>query len=61
MKARENKIVEWYESELRKDAIQLSKEKKKMIEELKSIKKEEIIKQPEKLTLWKRIKKVLGI
>lgn len=61
MKARENKIVEWYKSELRKDAIQLSKEKKKMIEELKSIKKEEIIKQPEKLTLWKRIKKVLGI
>ena len=61
MKTKEDKILNWYESELKKDAIQLSKEKKKMIEELKSIKKEEIIKQPEKLTLWKRIKKVLGI
>ena len=47
--------------ELKKDAIQLSKEKNKMIEELKLIQKKDIIKEPEKLTLWKRIKKVLGI
>lgn len=61
MKTKEDKILKWYESELKKDAIQLSKEKNKMIEELKLIQKKDIIKEPEKLTLWKRIKKVLGI
>lgn len=61
MKTKEDKILNWYESELKKDAIQLSKEKNKMIEELKLIQKKDIIKEPEKLTLWKRIKKVLGI
>jgi hypothetical protein len=61
MKTKEDKILNWYESELRKDAIQLSKEKNKMIEELKLIQKKDIIKEPEKFTIWKRIKRVLGI
>lgn len=61
MKTKEDKILNWYESELKKDAIQLSKEKNKMIEELKLIQKKDIIKEPEKFTIWKRIKRVLGI
>jgi hypothetical protein len=58
---RTEKILNWYESEVKKDEQELNKEKMMFISELKKIKKEDIIKQPEKLTLWMRIKRVLGI
>tara|TARA_R110000868_G_scaffold31752_2_gene116247 strand:- start:467 stop:610 length:144 start_codon:yes stop_codon:yes gene_type:complete len=44
---------------MEKDKMQLDKEKQEIIESLKHLKKEEIIKPKEELTLWKRIKKVL--
>jgi F0F1-type ATP synthase membrane subunit b/b' len=46
-------------SEIEKDKLQLENEKKRLIESLKEFNKEDIIKPVEKLTLWKRIKKVL--
>jgi hypothetical protein len=48
-------------SEIEKDMIDLENEKRKFIEQIKKVKKEEIIKPKEekKLTLWNRIKKVL--
>jgi hypothetical protein len=56
--------LEWLKNEIEKDAIELENEKKKFIDQIKKIKKEEIT-QPKKeikLTLWKKIKKViLGI
>jgi uncharacterized protein YaaN involved in tellurite resistance len=52
--------LEWLESEIRKDNVILEKEKSKLIENIKKLKKEDILpKPPEKLTLWQRIKKVL--
>jgi hypothetical protein len=49
-------------SELEKDTIELEKEKLKFIDQIKNLKKEDIVKdkkEPEKLSLWKRIKTVL--
>lgn len=54
------KQTEWLQNELRKDEIVLNQEKSKLIENIKKLKKEDILpKPPEKLTLWQRIKKVL--
>lgn len=53
------KEIDWLKNEVEKDRIELEKEKKRFIESIKGIKKEEIIKPEEELTLWKRIKKVL--
>jgi hypothetical protein len=48
-------------NEIEKDTIDLENEKKKFIEQIKKIKKEEIVqtKKQTKITLWNRIKKVL--
>jgi hypothetical protein len=46
-------------SELEKDKKSLEIEKLRMIESLKNLKKDEIVIKKEKLTLWKRVKKVL--
>jgi hypothetical protein len=51
--------VGWLKSEIEKDKASLDLEKKRMIESLKEFKKEDLIKPEEKLTLWKRIKKVM--
>jgi hypothetical protein len=43
-----------------KDKVSLDLQKKQIIEGLKNLNKEDILpKPPEKLSLWKRIKKVL--
>ena len=52
--------IEWLQSEITKDKIILDQEKSKLINNIKKLKKEDILpKPPEKLTLWQRIKKVL--
>ena len=53
--------LEWLQKEIRKDQITLEKSKMDLINEIKKNKKEEIIPKKEivKLSLWKRIKKVL--
>ena len=56
---REEQMVDWLNSEIEKDKIELDKEKKELINSLKSIKKEEVLPKQEKLSLWKKIKKVL--
>ena len=56
------KHLEWLKSETEKDIIDLEKEKLDYINQIRKIKKDEIVKpknKVEKLTLWKRIKKVL--
>ena len=54
------KQTEWLQNELRKDEIVLNQEKSKLIENIKKLKKEDILpKPPQRLTLWQRIKKVL--
>ena len=56
---REEQAVDWLKSEIEKDKASLEIEKKRIIESLREFKKEDIIKPEEKLTLWKRIKKVM--
>lgn len=56
---REELAIDWLKSEYEKDKTSLEIEKKRMIESLKQFKKEDLIKPEEKLTLWKRIKKVM--
>jgi hypothetical protein len=52
--------LEWLQNELTKDKIVLDQEKSKLIENIKKLKREDILpKPPKKLTLWQRIKKVL--
>ena len=56
---REEQTIDWLKSELEKDKKSLEIEKLRMIESLKNFKKDEIVIKKEKLTLWKRLKKVL--
>jgi hypothetical protein len=56
---REEQTIDLLKSELEKDKKSLEIEKLRMIESLKNFKKDEIVIKKEKLTLWKRVKKVL--
>lgn len=56
---REEQAIDWLKSELEKDKKELEIEKLRIIESLKDFKKDEIVIKKEKLTLWKRVKKVL--
>ena len=53
--------LDWLKNEVIKDEISLKSEKERLIERIKSLKKDDIVKEPikEKLTLWQRILKVL--
>ena len=53
------KELDWLKNEIEKDKIELEKEKKEFINSIRNVKKEEIIQKEDKLTIWKRIKKVL--
>lgn len=56
------KLLKWLDRETKKDVLEIEKEKKDFLKEIKKIKKEDILPKPivkEKLTIWKRIKKVL--
>ena len=55
------KLLQSYQEEVKKNKDDLDKEKIKLINKIKQIKKEELFKKTEvKLTLWQKIKKVLG-
>jgi hypothetical protein len=49
-------ILNWLESEKLKDNREIENTKKKYIDELRKIKKEELFTIPKKLTLWQKIK-----
>ena len=59
LSTREEQAIDWLKNEIQKDKTDLDKEKQKFIESLKNFRKEDITKPKEKLTLWKKIKKVL--
>jgi hypothetical protein len=56
---KEEQAIGWLKNEIEKDKIELESQKRQLIESIKGIDKEEIIKPVEKLTLWQKIKKVL--
>jgi hypothetical protein len=59
LSTREEQAIDWLKNEIEKDKTDLNKEKERFINSLKDFKREDIVKPKEKLTLWKRIKKVL--
>lgn len=53
-------IQDWFKNEIKKDEKFLDIEKKKFLNEIKNLKKEDIFQvQQKQLTLWEKIKKVL--
>ena len=53
--------LQWYQNEINKDQKELEFDKKKLIDSLKGLDKKDIISiKVKKLTLWQKIKKVLG-
>ena len=56
-------LIDWFEKERNKDQLELNVEKNNFINEIKKLKKTDLIKKEEpkevKLTLWQRLKKVL--
>ena len=54
------KLVKYLESSLNNDKKEIETHKKKVIEELQGLKKDDVIPKPKKLTLWQRIKKTLN-
>jgi len=59
LSTREEQAIDWLKNEIEKDRSELNKDKQRIIESLKDFRKEDIAKPKEKLTLWKKIKKVL--
>jgi len=53
---RNQSILNWLESEKLKDNREIENTKRKYIEEIRNIKKEELFTIPKKLTLWQKIK-----
>lgn len=54
------KEIDWLKNEIEKDKIELDREKKEFIQSMKNFTKEDIIpKKQEKISIWKRIRKVL--
>jgi hypothetical protein len=56
---RNQQLLNWLDNEKIKDKIQLEKSKEKIISEITSLKKEEMFKQPKKLSLWTKIRMVI--
>lgn len=56
---KEEQAIDWLKSEIEKDKVELETQKKRLIESIKGINKEDIVKPVETLTLWQKIKKVL--
>jgi len=56
---REEQAIDWLNNEIEKDKKELDKEKKQLIDSLKSFKKEDLLAQEKKPNLWQKIKKVL--
>jgi hypothetical protein len=61
-KTSQEKLLKRLEKERFDDMVSLEKEKEILINQLKGLKKEDILpKKPEKINLWTRIKKTLGL
>lgn len=54
--------LKWLEMQMRNDEVELQREKERLIQTVKKLKKEDILPKKEeskRLTLWQKIKKVL--
>jgi hypothetical protein len=56
---RNQNLLNWLRSEKLKDHRELEKNKKKIIEEIQGLRKEQMFPEPKKLSLWTKIKILL--
>lgn len=56
---RSQQLMNWFNSEKLKDQRELDNNKKKLISDIKKLKKEELFPKPVKLSLWQKIKILL--
>lgn len=57
----EQKILDWYQKEIERDKIEIDNDKKKFIDTIKKVEKENIFeKKIKKINIWQRLMKVLG-
>ena len=57
----EKDILAWYETQTKKDELNILKVKEEFINTIKKVRKEEIVNTtPKKLTLWQKITRILG-
>ena len=62
MKTKQENQMEWLQNEVKKDQENLEREKLNFIQQVKKLKKEELLPiKKEKISLWQRIKTVLKI
>ena len=54
------KLLNWLEKSKKSDEKDVEIYRQQIVDQLKNLNKEDIIKKEEKLTLWKRIKKALN-
>lgn len=53
---RNQQLLNWLSKEQKKDNVEIELSKKKFIDEIKRIKKEDLIKVPKKTSIWQKIK-----
>jgi hypothetical protein len=56
---RSQQLLNWFHSEKLKDQRELDREKEKIINQIKGVKKENLFPTPVKLSLWRKIKIIL--
>ena len=59
LQTRKEQLQIWLQNETEKDKLNLENEKNNFIEEIKKLKKEDLLPKEEKLNIWQRIKKTL--
>jgi len=52
-------LLDWLKSEQHKDSKEIEAYKQKILRDLKSLKREDLVPKPKKITLWQRIKILL--
>ena len=56
---RSQQLLNWFNSEKLKDQRELDRNKQKIVNDIKKIKKEDLFPKPVKLTLWQKIRVIL--
>ena len=59
LQTREEHLQIWLQNESEKDKNALENEKNNLIQEIRKLKKEDLLPKEEKLSIWQRIKKTL--
>lgn len=57
---RNQRLLNWYHQSLKMDRIDLENAKNITIKEITGLTKQDLFKEPKKLTLWQKIKKILN-